>query len=174
MLFRSLGFAGENGAAAGGIGLVEIILIAGILYGIWWYLKKIRREAQANAGAYNMASMAGTQQAAYGPSAGQPLPEAGIDMGISHIRQIDGSFDEQKFKENGWRPCAHTSRTRASRWSGTMAITVTSPVENARQKARDDLIPFIPDPVENNKALRKNRARLIQKIGACPGEGRER
>ncbi|HPK52865.1 MAG TPA: Tim44 domain-containing protein [Smithellaceae bacterium] len=99
MLFRSLGFAGENGAAAGGIGLVEIILIAGILYGIWWYLKKRRREAEANAGAYNMASMAGTQQAAYGPSAGQPLPEAEIDMGIGHIRQMDGSFDEQKFKE---------------------------------------------------------------------------
>ena len=42
-----------------------------------------------------------------------------------------------------------------------------------KTEARDDLIPFIPDPVENNKALRKNWARLIQKIGACPGEGRE-
>jgi hypothetical protein len=42
-----------------------------------------------------------------------------------------------------------------------------------KTEAHDDLIPFIPDPVENNKALRKNWARLIQKIGACPGEGRE-
>ena len=42
-----------------------------------------------------------------------------------------------------------------------------------KTEARDDLIPFILDPVENNKALRKNWARLIQKIGACPGEGRE-
>ena len=40
-------------------------------------------------------------------------------------------------------------------------------------KNGDDLIPFILDPVENNKALRKNWARLIQKIGDCPGEGRE-
>ena len=62
MLFRSLGFGGGEGIGGGGIGLFEIILIGGILYGIWWYIKKRRREAEATAdpAAYRTAVDAGT------------------------------------------------------------------------------------------------------------------
>jgi hypothetical protein len=42
-----------------------------------------------------------------------------------------------------------------------------------QKKSNDDAIPSILDPKGNVKALRKSWARLIQKIGACPGEGRE-
>ena len=45
MLFRSLGFGSGDGIGGGGIGLFEIVLIGVILYGIWWYIKKRRREA---------------------------------------------------------------------------------------------------------------------------------
>ena len=34
-------------------------------------------------------------------------------------------------------------------------------------------VPCILEPQGNEKAFRKSWARLIQKIGACPGEGRE-
>jgi len=38
------------------------------------------------------------------------------------------------------------------------------------KKARiDDQIPYILEPELSQKELRKNWARLIQKIGACPG-----
>jgi hypothetical protein len=43
-----------------------------------------------------------------------------------------------------------------------------------RQKeGNDDAVPCILEPQGNEKAFRKSWARLIQKIGACPGEGRE-
>jgi predicted lipid-binding transport protein (Tim44 family) len=41
LLFRSLGFAG-NGFGGGGIGLMDIILIGGILYAIYWFIKRKR------------------------------------------------------------------------------------------------------------------------------------
>jgi len=42
-----------------------------------------------------------------------------------------------------------------------------------RQQGLDDTIPCILEPQGNEKAFRKSWARLIQKIGACPGESRE-
>jgi hypothetical protein len=43
-----------------------------------------------------------------------------------------------------------------------------------RQKeGNDDFIPCLLEPQGDVKAFRKSWARLVQKIGACPGEGRE-
>ncbi len=40
MLFRSLGFAGGGmGGMGGGIGLMDILLIGALLYGIYWFIK---------------------------------------------------------------------------------------------------------------------------------------
>ena len=57
MLFHSLfgGPSAQGGAGAtggGGIGLMDILLLAGIGYLIYWYIKKKRREADATAGYY--------------------------------------------------------------------------------------------------------------------------
>lgn len=100
MLFRSLGFGSGDGIGGGGIGLFEIILIGGILYGIWWYVKRRRREAEAtaNPAAYRTAEMPQPQQSGFAPAYG-PQAEADIAAGIGHIRQMDSSFDEQKFKD---------------------------------------------------------------------------
>ncbi|MBA4396773.1 MAG: Tim44 domain-containing protein [Syntrophus sp. (in: bacteria)] len=101
MLFRSLGFSGEGGAGGGGIGLFEIALIGLLLYGIWWYISKRRREATATAGSalYREASAPGSQGPAYAPSYGQQTQEPDIDTGLGHIRQMDPRFDEQRFKD---------------------------------------------------------------------------
>jgi len=42
-----------------------------------------------------------------------------------------------------------------------------------RQEGLDNAIPCILEPQGNEKAFRKSWSRLIQKIGACPGESRE-
>lgn len=101
MLFRSLGLAGNGMAGGGGIGLFEIILIGAILFGIWWFIKKRRQAAQASAvGYYQAAPTMEPQSSGYAaPSYAQPAAGSDIDAGISHIRQMDFSFDEQKFKE---------------------------------------------------------------------------
>lgn len=100
MLFRSLGFAGDGTTGGGGIGLFEILLMAGILYGIWWYIKRRRQAAEATAGSYySTAAGQASQPSSYAPSYGGGPAESGIDDGIGHIRQMDSAFDEQKFKE---------------------------------------------------------------------------
>ena len=74
MLFRSLGFAGGGASGAGtggGIGMMDILLIGALLYGIYWFIKRRRKEATASApaGTFYRESSA--------PDAGQttlPLP----------------------------------------------------------------------------------------------------
>jgi predicted lipid-binding transport protein (Tim44 family) len=48
MLFSSLGFAGAGGMGGGGIGLFEILLLAGIGYLIYRYVKKKRTDSSSD------------------------------------------------------------------------------------------------------------------------------
>jgi predicted lipid-binding transport protein (Tim44 family) len=102
MLFRSLGFGGNLGTEeGGGIGLFEILLIGALLFGVYWYFKKRRQAALANA--YYQSSM-GTAEPSYQTSYGQsyePPREEDRDLGkgLSFIRQMDSSFDEKKFQD---------------------------------------------------------------------------
>lgn len=96
MLFRTLGFGGGYGMGGTGIGLFEIVLIGGICYLIYRMLKR-KREEQA----YNQ----NFREAAYHrPEYDQPHfqaePEADdVHTGLAHIRQMDHSFDEARFKD---------------------------------------------------------------------------
>jgi predicted lipid-binding transport protein (Tim44 family) len=106
LLFRSL-FGGPAahagpGDAAGGIGLFDILLLAGIGYLIYWYIKKKRQEAAVE-GPYQTSatieppSQPGYQQPAYYD---QPPPgDQDLEQGLSHIQQLDHSFDEKEFQD---------------------------------------------------------------------------
>jgi predicted lipid-binding transport protein (Tim44 family) len=100
MLFRGLGFAG-GGIGGSGIGLFEIILIGGICYFIYRMVKGRRAESVSSQGVYGQ----GGDQQGYAPAAQgfgsryeseQPDPLAGL----AHIRQMDSSFDENRFNDN--------------------------------------------------------------------------
>ena len=89
MLFSSLGFGGTGGGfGGGGIGMIEILLFAGIGYFIFTMIKK-RREASL---AYESASPQGTSQ----NQGGYP---GLVDNGMDQFRRTDPSFDETRFKE---------------------------------------------------------------------------
>ena len=68
-----------------------------------------------------------------------------------------------------WPPM---SPTRESKWSGTMASTVTYPGASGKKRDSDEFIPSILEPVEDpyfsgeesSKDYKRNWARLIQKI----------
>ena len=102
MLFRSLGFGGDLGAeGGGGIGLFEILLIGALLFGVYWYIKRRRQAALANA--YYQSSM-GTAEPSYQPSYGQSYEQPreedrDLGKGLGYIRQMDSSFDEKKFQD---------------------------------------------------------------------------
>jgi len=99
MLFRSLGMAVGGGMGGGGIGLFEILLLAGIGYLIYRYVKKKRAESQATP-----YGQSGYQGGTVTPiSSGYETIEAepvGPDAGLDHIRQMDPSFDESRFSDN--------------------------------------------------------------------------
>jgi len=98
MLFRSLGFGGWGGG--GGVGLFDIILIGGILYLIFRFIKRRRAENPAYQDAY--------YQRGYEPEKVTPITgyaSPGVDQtgdvatGLSYIRQMDPYFDENRFND---------------------------------------------------------------------------
>jgi predicted lipid-binding transport protein (Tim44 family) len=102
MLFRSLGFGGDLGTEeSGGIGLFEILLIGALLLGVYWYFKKRRQAALANA--YDQSSMGAagpSRQISYGQSYDQPREEErDLGKGLSFIQQMDSSFGEKNFQD---------------------------------------------------------------------------
>lgn len=99
MLFRSLGFGGGGMAGGGGIGLFEILLLAGIGYLIYRFIKKNRQSAAATAGSFPGGYQGGTAAPAFGGYHGAQAVPNDVNAGLSHIRQMDPSFDEQRFND---------------------------------------------------------------------------
>ena len=132
LLFRSLfgGSAAESagaGSTAGrGIGLMDILLLAGIAYLIYWYIKKKRREA-AEAAGYHQSSgnVELPPQPQYPPVYDLPqgAPPGGdqdLERGLANIRQYDPYFDEAKFQE--W--CTDTFFNIQGAWANRDMATV--------------------------------------------------
>jgi predicted lipid-binding transport protein (Tim44 family) len=98
MLFRGLGFGSGGMGGGGGIGLFEILLIAGIGYLIYRFVKKNRENS-----ATTLSGQGGYQGGTVTPiSSGYqtngPQPDD-VDAGLAHIRQMDPSFDESRFND---------------------------------------------------------------------------
>jgi predicted lipid-binding transport protein (Tim44 family) len=107
MLFRSLGFGGGYGGGGGGIGLFEIILLAGIGYMIYRFVKKKRIGEGAGDSGKVIDMNSYQRQEPYQQSYDQPYgaqsyaPQVDeVAEGLSHIRQMDPGFDEQRFNDN--------------------------------------------------------------------------
>ncbi|HEY5514313.1 MAG TPA: Tim44 domain-containing protein [Geomonas sp.] len=99
MLFRSLGMAGgAGGMGGGGIGMFEIILLAGIGYLIYRFVKN-KREASVVApygqGGYQDVPLAPVSYQCQGNESAS----GETDAGLAHIRQMDPSFDESRFSD---------------------------------------------------------------------------
>lgn len=99
MLFRSLGFGGVGGAG-GGIGLFDILLIVGILYLIYRFVTRRRRENPIYQDSqyqrtYEAETM--TPVSGYGPSTAGDTGD--VDAGLAYIRQMDPNFDENRFRD---------------------------------------------------------------------------
>lgn len=99
MLFRSLGFSGMGGGmGGGGIGMFEIILLAGIGYLIYRYIKKKREASMPNSfgsDPYVTGNVTPISQN-YQPT--QPAAED-TETGLAHIRQFDPTFDENRYND---------------------------------------------------------------------------
>jgi predicted lipid-binding transport protein (Tim44 family) len=102
MLFSGLSNAmGMGGFGGSGFGLVEMLLLGGLLFGIYWFIKR-RKRAESTVGAYYQTgtSPSAGQQTSYSSSPPYQGPsDSDVNTGISHIRQLDPSFDETRFSD---------------------------------------------------------------------------
>lgn len=113
LLFSSLfggpsAHGGMGGGGGGGIGLFDILLLAGIAYLIYWYIKKKRQEAAVGQGAYQSTSQTVQMPQpnfppVYDTPQAQPQPQEqgdwDMEQGLSHIQQMDSSFDAARFQD---------------------------------------------------------------------------
>jgi predicted lipid-binding transport protein (Tim44 family) len=101
MLFRSLGFAGGMGEGfGGGFGMMDLVLLAGIAYLIFWFVRRKRAAQEAPATAY--ASQMATDAYGRGTSTATldvPNWQQDRERGLGHVRQMDPGFDEAAFRE---------------------------------------------------------------------------
>lgn len=99
MLFRSLGFGGAGGGmgGGGGIGLFEILLIAGIGYLIYRFIKKKREESAGSS--FNQSNYQGGVNPAFEGYQNSAIETGDVETGLRNIRQFDPSFDENRFND---------------------------------------------------------------------------
>ncbi len=107
MLGRWL-FGGSTAQAApesggfGGFSLMDLILLGGIGFFIFWLITRRRREQAADLPQAHQSSMAdSTTQPPYNEEQPPPPaePEWDLEKGLFHIQQLDPLFAEDKFKD---------------------------------------------------------------------------
>ncbi|MGZ3577480.1 MAG: Tim44 domain-containing protein [Syntrophales bacterium] len=102
MLFSGLSHGmGDGGFGGSGIGLFDIILIGGLLYILYTLIKR-RKAAESTAGySYQTGASpsAGRQTGFADSSRDQGYAEGDVQTGLRHIRQMDPSFDEARYKD---------------------------------------------------------------------------
>ncbi|MBJ6799879.1 Tim44 domain-containing protein [Geomonas propionica] len=102
MLFRGLAGAGGMGFGGSGIGLFEIILLAGIGYMIYRMVRRRRSETplQSVSTGYGSEGYGSYQQQSIPASYRVEEPSGNdVQTGLSHLRQMDPGFDEARFKD---------------------------------------------------------------------------
>jgi predicted lipid-binding transport protein (Tim44 family) len=103
-LLGSMLFGGLGGGLFGGIGLLEILLIGGLLYFAFSYMRR-RQQQPAPVGAYGYAppqereTPSWQSESRYGATATMAAAENDLERGIRHIRQMDSAFDPVRFSD---------------------------------------------------------------------------
>ena len=103
MLFRSFGFAGGGlWGSGGGVGMFDLLLLAGIAYLIYGMVKRSRAaQEEATAGGYEPGVVESYGVPASGGAVEALQSSRAEDMarGLSYVRQMDPGFDEAAFRE---------------------------------------------------------------------------
>jgi predicted lipid-binding transport protein (Tim44 family) len=101
MLFSSFAGAGSgwgSGMGGSGIGLFEIILLAGLGYMIFRFIKKKREQSLATVSGQSGYQREAVSPIPYGYQAAEPAA-SDVDSGMAHVRQMDPAFDESRFSD---------------------------------------------------------------------------
>lgn len=138
MLFSSLGFGSAGG---GGIGMLEILLFAGVAY--FFYTMVMRRRG-------NPALAQGASSYHSGPGAGQLNSSWSSDTqqgrgalvsdGLDHIRKMDPAFDEAHFRDTAMDIFFKIQGAWTNRDLSTGSGLLTDQMKGIFQQDIDDLL----------------------------------
>jgi predicted lipid-binding transport protein (Tim44 family) len=104
-MIGSLLFGGMGGGLLGGLGLLEILLIGGLLYLAFSYMRRRWQPAPAGTHGYMPSPQAETPSwpsaSRYAPTAtlGTTASVSDLERGIEHIRRMESAFDPGRFAE---------------------------------------------------------------------------
>lgn len=99
LLFRGMAGAGGWGSGVGGgFGLLELLLLGGLAYGVYWMIKRGRAQEAPATGYYNRGAAGPYAEPALGTME-EPRPDDDLERGLQHIRQMDAAFEPKAFTE---------------------------------------------------------------------------
>ncbi|MBM4283931.1 MAG: Tim44 domain-containing protein [Deltaproteobacteria bacterium] len=96
------GAGGTAGSSGSSFGLLDILILGGIAFAIYYFIKSRRQEAvAAGPSQYSAQSMQAPQPNAppYYDQQSQPMGDQDLERGLQFIRQMDPSFDETRFRD---------------------------------------------------------------------------
>jgi predicted lipid-binding transport protein (Tim44 family) len=103
LLFGSLGYGagwGGLGSGSGGIGLLEILLFAGVAFAVMAYLRRRNQEGLAGAHGGHFALGGGDSPSHRdGATAVEEMPEAALRRGLAEIETVVAGFDPLRFTD---------------------------------------------------------------------------
>lgn len=99
-LIGSLLFGGLGRGGFGGVGLLEVVILAGLVYFAFRMMRSRQPEPAAPAGYSPGPFGSGGSQSGYATATMEaPASLSDLDRGIAHIRQMDPAFDPGRFAE---------------------------------------------------------------------------
>jgi predicted lipid-binding transport protein (Tim44 family) len=97
LLFRGMG--AEGWGAGGGIGLLEIMLLAGLAYLVVAMVRRNRSQEAPVTGYYDRSTAERYVGGGSSATMGEEAPQGDLDRGLRHIQQMDPGFDPGAFTE---------------------------------------------------------------------------
>ncbi len=144
-LIGSMLFGGMGSGLFGGIGLMEILIVGGLIYFVLSYMRRRQQTTPALAQGYATPQGAGatpwqpgslfasttTLEAAAAPN--------DLELGVGHIRQMDGVFDPMRFTETASDFFFKVQAAWMSRDMGSVRDLLTPEMHATLQKRCDQL-----------------------------------
>ncbi|HXJ80957.1 MAG TPA: Tim44 domain-containing protein [Candidatus Methylomirabilis sp.] len=137
-LIGSLLFGGLGHMGGGGIGLLEIVILGGLVY-FAFKLMRSRQPDAAPAGSAGSGPFGGgySQSSYAGATMEVPASLGDLDRGIAHIRQMDPEFDPKRFAETASDSFFRMQAAWGVRDMGRASDVLTSEMQALLQKDCD-------------------------------------
>jgi predicted lipid-binding transport protein (Tim44 family) len=142
-LIGSMLFGGLGGGLLGGLGLLEILLIGGLIYLAFVYMRRRQQPALASPYGYGTppedARPSWRSESSPISTATMGTTASDLERGLRHIRQMDSTFDPERFAATASERFRTIQTAWAARDMGVVRDLMTPDLYETMQKECDRL-----------------------------------